>query len=319
MNTVPRSRGVGLRGMAGSGFVRFVVLVEDAVHAVIVMVVRLIGRRQPLIIPFVGYGTPERARIGARVVLGRRVASAQPVPGLDVPRRRPRMRVLRASLSRFLTAELPRVPVTIRMAGGAATTVLSDREGYVDAVVDVPGLDPGWHEVELALADGATVPTKLLVVDPRTRIGVVSDIDDTILETGLTRGLAFLEATLLTEVDDRAPLPGAAALYRALVAVPDGHGRPVFYVSTSPWNLHELLMQFIALRGFPLGPLLLTDWGPGRTGLFRIGAQEHKLTLIRRLLDEHRHLSLVLIGDSGQADPEIYAAVAQESPSRITA
>jgi phosphatidate phosphatase APP1 len=139
------------------------------------------------------------------------------------------------------------------------------------------------------------------------------------VHTGLTRGLEFLRVTLLTDVQDRTPLPGAAALYRALVSSADGAQRPVFYVSTSPWNLHEMLLQFVALRGFPIGPLLLTDWGPSHTGLFRIGAQAHKLGLVRRLLDEHPHLRLVLIGDSGQEDPEIYAALAREVPDRVAA
>lgn len=298
------------------------VLVEDAVQAVMVTVVRTLRRRRPVIVPFVGHGTTSRARIGARVVLGHpkvaEAAAPQAVPGLTEQKRRAHREVLGASLSRFLTIELARVPVTIEPPDGPATTVMSDREGYVDSEVDLPGLEPGWHDVRLSLAgDRAAETAKVLVVDPDATVGVVSDVDDTILETGLTRGLAFLKATLLTDVDKRTPLPGAAALYRALAAPPDGCWRPVFYVSTSPWNLHEMLLQFISLRGFPLGPLLLTDWGPGQAGLFRIGAREHKLTLIRRLIDEHPRLDLVLVGDSGQLDPEIYAAVAQEHPSRI--
>ena len=53
--------------------------------------------------------------------------------------------------------------------------------------------------------------TPVLVVSPDVRLGLVSDVDDTILETGLTRGLEFLRITLLTEVPDRAPLPKADA------------------------------------------------------------------------------------------------------------
>ncbi|OLT09759.1 hypothetical protein BJF78_05910 [Pseudonocardia sp. CNS-139] len=128
-----------------------------------------------------------------------------------------------------------------------------------------------------------------------------------------------MKATLLTPVGERAPLPGAAALYRALVAPAGGPARPVFYVSTSPWNLHEMLLEFIALRRFPLGPLLLTDWGPSRTGIFRIGAQEHKTGLVERALAEHPQLGLVLVGDSGQLDPEIYATLARRHPDRIRA
>ena len=93
----------------------------------------------------------------------------------------------------------------------------------------------------------------------------------------------------------------------------------MFYLSTSPWNLHEVLQEFIALRGFPFGPLLLTDWGPGRGNLFRIGAREHKLGLIGRILAEHPEMELLLVGDTGQLDPEIYATAAREHPGRIRA
>jgi phosphatidate phosphatase APP1 len=249
--------------------------------------------------------------------MGRSAAAPPPEP---TPGARSRWAVLRASVARFLTAELADVPVIVRTPNGSSR-VVGDREGYVDAEVDLPDLPPGWHELGLSLedGDGTVVPAKLLVVDPAARIGLISDVDDTILETGLTRGLAFVKATLLTDVADRAPLPGAAALYRELLRDGDGVERPVFYVSTSPWNLHEMLMQFLVLRGFPLGPLLLTDWGPSHSGLFRIGAQDHKLRLVRRVLADHPGLQLVLVGDSGQLDPEIYATLAREAPDRIRA
>lgn len=93
----------------------------------------------------------------------------------------------------------------------------------------------------------------------------------------------------------------------------------MFYLSTSPWNLYDLLTRFIELRGFPAGPLLLTDWGPSPTGLLRIPAERHKLTLIRQVLAEHPGIGVVLIGDTGQLDPEIYATVATETPDRVRA
>ena len=298
-------------------FVRVAVVVEDVVQRVIVVVLRLLGRHRPLVNPFVAHGTTHRARVGARVDLGRSAAAppAEPTPGA-----RSRWKVLRASAARFLTLELPDVPVIVRTPNGSSK-VMADREGYVDAEVELPGLEPGWHELGLALegGDGSVVPAKLLVVDPAARVGLISDVDDTILETGLTRGLAVVKATLFTDVADRAPLPGAAALYRELLRDGDGVERPVFYVSTSPWNLHEMLMQFLVLRGFPLGPLLLTDWGPSHSGLFRLGAQDHKLRLVRRVLADHPGLQLVLVGDSGQLDPEIYATLAREAPDRIRA
>ena len=64
---------------------------------------------------------------------------------------------------------------------GAVVTVRSDRDGYVDAVVTAPGLAPGWHDVELDLAEGVTVRTPVLVVSPDVQLGLVSDVDDTIV------------------------------------------------------------------------------------------------------------------------------------------
>jgi phosphatidate phosphatase APP1 len=62
--------------------------------------------------------------------------------------------------------------------------------------------------------------------------------------------------------------------------------RPFFYLSTSPWNLASFLAGFLDSHGFPPGPLLLTDWGPGSYGLLRVGTQRHKLTSLRRLAAE---------------------------------
>lgn len=188
--------------------------------------------------------------------------------------------------------------------------------------VDADGLAPGWHELTVSTlwrGTSATRSVPVLVIDPAARIAVISDLDDTVIETGITRGLEFLRLTLFTSVTERTPLPGAAELYRALTEPRGGPHRPVFYLSTSPWNLYELLVRFLVLRGFPAGPMLLTDWGPSRTNLFRVGAEQHKLALIRELLAEHPGLRVVLVGDTGQLDPEIYATVATESPDRVRA
>lgn len=301
--------------------VRAAMAVEGALQVAVLVVLRVRGRHLPMVVPFIGHGTTRRVRVGGRVVLGRPEVAAPPVGVPEAPDPTPRSRraVLRATLARFLTVEVPGAVVTVS-GPGVDTRIRADRDGYLDAVLDVAEpLSPGWHAFELRLHDGAAVSAQVLVVDPEARIGLVSDVDDTIVETGLTRGIEFVRATLLTPVRERTPLPGAAALYRALATPAGAAVRPVFYVSTSPWNLHEMLLEFVVLRRFPLGPLILTDWGPSRSGLFRIGAQEHKGGLVRRMLEEHPQLGLVLVGDSGQLDPEIYATLAREHPDRIRA
>ena len=272
-------------------------------------------------LPFVGHGTPEQVHVRARVVLGS-PATNSAARSVEARGRQTSWRTLRESLAPFLTVELPRNQVTVRGPTGT-TAARCDRQGYLDVAIDAAGLAPGWHEVVVETSwrgRTAVVPVPVHVVDPVADLAVISDLDDTVIETGITRGFEFIRLTLLTSVTERTPLPGAAELYQALVRQRAGTAaRPVFYLSTSPWNLYDLLARFIALRGFPAGPLLLTDWGPSRTNLFRLTAEQHKLTLIRALLAEHPGLGVVLIGDTGQLDPEIYAAAAIEAPDRVRA
>jgi phosphatidate phosphatase APP1 len=309
------------RRRLGAALVRAALAVEDALQALLVRGFGLLGRREVTVLPFLGHGTPRHVQVRARVVLGS-PATNSAARSAEARGRRASWRTLRESLAPFLTVELPRHPVVVRGPAGE-TPARCDRQGYLDVAIDASGLAPGWHEVIVETSwHGRTVsiPAPVLVVDPAADLAVISDLDDTVIETGLTRGLEFLRLTLLTSVTERTPLPGAAELYQALLRRGAGVAtRPVFYLSTSPWNLYDLLARFIALRGFPSGPLLLTDWGPSRTNLFRLSAEQHKLTLIRALLAEHPGLGVVLIGDTGQLDPEIYAAAAIEAPGRVWA
>ena len=260
------------------------------------------------VLPYVGHGTPNTVHVRGRVVLKR----------AEDERRTPRAALI-TGLSRYLSVEVPDVKITIEV-GGHITQAVSGPEGYVEATLTVPELAPGWHPVSFRLAEepASTVEGRLLIPDPAARLSVVSDIDDTVIHTGLTRLIDAVRTTLLTPEDARLPLAGAAELYRGLVAADDGRA-PVFYVSTGAWNLHAMLERFLDRHGFPAGPLLLTDWGPGQGWLFREQSAAVKTRVITQLLREHPQLRWVLVGDSGQDDPEAYAAVALAQPDRIRA
>jgi phosphatidate phosphatase APP1 len=196
--------------------------------------------------------------------------------------------------------------------------VLTDDEGYFRAELhpDPDRLTSPWTEGTVELADdyrGLSEPhtTALLVrvPAPEARIGVLSDIDDTILETGVQRVGRMIRQTITGSALTRSPFPGAAELYRDL----SGDLNPVFYVSSSPWNLHAFLEAFLRHRDFPLGPLLLRDLLGSRAG------REQKAQRIDEILALHPHLPFVLIGDSGEHDPEIYADIVHEHPGRILA
>lgn len=253
------------------------------------------------VVPYVGSGSTARAHLRGRVVLR--------------PSDRRRTPTLLTSLSHYLTVDVRDEPVTVEVAGRRVETV-SGHEGYLEVHVDAQ-LDPGWHDVRWSVA-GTTTSGRLLVVDPQATLGLVSDIDDTVIHTGITRMYEAVRNTLLVAAEDRLPIPGAAQLYQQLVAGDRGRA-PVFYVSTGAWNLYAPMEQFLARHGFPAGPLVMTDWGPGVGWLFREGSVAFKSRMVLDLMAEHPHLRWVLVGDSGEHDPEAYATVVRARADRVAA
>jgi phosphatidate phosphatase APP1 len=123
--------------------------------------------------------------------------------------------------------------------------------------------------------------------------------------------------TLFRDAETRRPVPGMSALYGALLDSSEGR-RAFWYLSTGSWAMYEVLTDFLRHNGFPDGPLLLTDWGANERYVIRSG-REHKRTSLRRLLADLPGQRVVLIGDSGEGDAEVYEEVARDDPARIAA
>src|SRR5690606_7910626 len=77
--------------------------------------------------------------------------------------------------------------------------------------------------------------------------------------------------------------------------------------------------EVFEVHGIPLGPLLLKDYGLAKDMLLSRGHVEHKVASIERILDTHGRLDFVLLGDSSQQDPEVYAEIVRRHPDRIAA
>lgn len=223
---------------------------------------------------------------------------------------------------RFESDEVPGVPLQLRFGLGQ-TEVVSDHEGYYSASIDTAApLGPAlWENATVALADGTlTTPQPVLQVSPQARLGIISDIDDTILHSGVTHWKTAAQLTFLHNARTRKPLKGVAKLYQALQAGADGTQQaPVFYVSSSPWNLYDLLEDFMELNAIPPGPIFLRDLGMDTGKFIKTAGHGHKLERARRLIERFPDLRWVLMGDSGQADAELYADAAQSFGDRIAA
>jgi hypothetical protein len=174
-------------------------------------------------------------------------------------------------------------------------------------------------------------------------VSVISDIDDTIKITEVRDKKATLRNTFLREFQ---AVPGMAEFYQTLARSPlrpsatlspsDGERDGVrgrsdnfdvptnqiafHYISASPWQLYEPLAALVASNGFPAGTFELKEFRWKSRKFFSLFAspEKYKPGVIEPLLKQFPKRKFILIGDSGERDPEIYGALARKFPEQIT-
>lgn len=226
---------------------------------------------------------------------------------------------LRATYERWETDELADVDVEL-LYGAQQQVVTSNDEGYYFAQFELDNEFP-QDDVVIARARGKNgrilAQHPITLVDPDAEFMVISDMDDTVIHTGITNTLIAARSTFLRNAKTRKPLDGVAGLYRALQrGMMEDARNPIFYVSNSGWNMYDLLREFIDLNDIPRGPILLRDWG---INFAEDTTKDHKASTFRELLRRYPGLPAILIGDSGQHDAALYASLAHEFPDRILA
>ena len=271
--------------------------------------------------PFRGHGTPWALYVRGRVVEKKAIMPAAARDSLG--------RNLLNMYRRFTSSAVADARVRARFRG-IEEDAITDIGGYFDFhIAPEAPLDSTqvWHEVALellepdAVEEGAVRATACALV-PTTdaEFGIISDIDDTVIESSAARLLTMLRIVLLNNAYTRLPFKGVTAFYQALQHGEDGdRTNPIFYVSSSPWNIYDLLVDFLDIHGLPAGPLFLRDWSSEQWWVDAMRHMDHKRQLIVSLLDTYPHLPFLLIGDSGQEDPEIYRQIVRDYPGRIAA
>lgn len=198
---------------------------------------------------------------------------------------------------------------------GAEHMVTADRGGIVDAII--PGdFEPGNVEIELWTDDSLVDTANVRIIGQEQGFGIVSDIDDTVMVTALPRPFLAAWNTFVLDEHARSPVAGMAVLYDRLTYLRPNS--PILYLSTGPWNVAPTLKRFLTRNMYPVGPLLLTDWGPTATRAFRSG-QDHKRATLERLAREFAQVKWLLIGDDGQHDEEIYGEFVENHPDNVVA
>lgn len=300
----------------------------------------LFGQSAIRLQPYFGYRNAHRLVISARAL-----RSGKP----DFAKKGGRIQAMRTMIAQFASREVAKLKVVLEVQFPGEEDSLkfecvTDKEGFAEFDVELGDARQlpeftswevaalHWHsEGEDHCAEG-----HVLAPGRNAQLGVISDVDDTIIETGITGGFRQImrnwQRVVAQLPEERIAVPGTDAFYGALgggavlglgeVKVGEQLAatyRPFFYISSSPWNLFSYLVSFLKLRNLPLGPLLLRDWGLDRATFGNSSHGAHKQGALKALLDTYPDMRFALVGDDTQGDLPAYAKIAADYPSRIAA
>lgn len=214
---------------------------------------------------------------------------------------------------RLASSNLRGAPVHASLLGRTGHAV-SGHDGEfeieIEAAPDAP-FPPGPLRATVTVP-GASAEAAVLVVPPEAPFLLVSDLDDTVAVTGVTSPGQLLATTFLEDADTQPAVPGMAALYRCLAAPRAGGAAPALaVVSGSPVQLAPRIARFLERNGFPPAALYLRNLGPGTLS----GYKPPVLARLARRFPQ----PFVLVGDSGEKDPEVYAGFSAAHPRRVLA
>ncbi|MEY8847978.1 App1 family protein [Psychroserpens sp. XS_ASV72] len=238
------------------------------------------------------------------------------------------------SWKRFETDEIKYANLEVLLPNGKRLETTTDDHGYFRIDTQIQDMhtmvnEEGWLNFEWSFSDEMPkrtiqrenrFPGSVLIPSEASDFGVISDIDDTILHTGVVSTLKWrvLVNSIFRSASSRMPLEGTSEFYHKLHRGPSGkNANPIFYVSHSPWNMYRYLDFFLKQNKFPKGPILLRSFKDIFSKKANEKAQKH--IEILQILKTYPRMQFILIGDSGEHDADIYMEVAKAHPEQVKA
>jgi hypothetical protein len=272
------------------------------------------ARQQAWIVPLHGWlFKPEQNSLGRRFALGalRRALDLQPTPDEEP--------VFARRGGPFVVDNVDERELSVRMGDNFVLLEPSGENGHAFGTARLPAAlaaavsRRGWvrYQADAADRDQREFVGAALLLPPRG-VSVISDVDDTIKITQIAERRELLNNTFLRPME---PVPGMVQLYRRWAA----EGAAFHYVTASPWQLYVPLEEFRAAAGFPAGTfdMALFRWKDRTVFNLFVDPDKLKETALETLLTTFPERQFLCVGDSGQHDPELYAAMAREHPQQI--
>ncbi|KAL6242886.1 hypothetical protein RBB50_009986 [Rhinocladiella similis] len=219
--------------------------------------------------------------------------------------------LLLSRLKPFMTTPVANIPITVFFFNdqkSASKSVTTDESGHFNLRA---ALDFVPAQVRVLASDKLSATEDVIVTESKG-ISLISDIDDTIKHSAIASGAReIFKNTFIRELSDLT-IKGVKEWYAKMASM----GVKLHYVSNSPWQLYPLLRSYFALAGLPAGSIHLKQYSGMLQGIFEPAA-ERKRGTINRLMNDFPDRKFILVGDSGEADLEVYTDVVLEYPKRV--
>jgi phosphatidate phosphatase APP1 len=168
-------------------------------------------------------------------------------------------------------------------------------------------------QVRILVSDELSATEEVIITEAQG-VSVISDIDDTIKHSAISSGAReIFRNAFIRDLNDLT-IDGVREWYKRMADM----GVKFHYVSNSPWQLYPVIQRYFSMAGLPPGSFHLKQYSGMLQGIFEPVAERKKSTL-DKIARDFPDRSFILIGDSGEADLEVYTDFVLENPGRVVA
>lgn len=218
---------------------------------------------------------------------------------------------LMARLRPFLTNPMVATAITVFFydeKNSSSRTIETNEAGHFNMRA---ALDFVPTHVRVLASENLSAIEEVKITEPKG-VSLISDVDDTIKHSSIGAGSREIFRNVFIREYADLTIEGVREWYNTMYDM----GVGVHYVSNSPWQLFPVLVSFFRKAGLPPGSYHLKQYSGMLQGIFEPVAERKKGTL-EKIMRDFPERKFILIGDSGEADLEVYTDVVLANPGKI--
>lgn len=211
----------------------------------------------------------------------------------------------------FLTNPMALMPVTVFFFNdeqSKSRNLMTDESGHFTLRAPLPFVPT---HVRVLASEDLSAARPIEIIDP-VGISLISDIDDTVKHSAIANGAKEMFRNTFVRELAELTVDGVSEWYTTLAK----QGVKLHYVSNAPWQLYPLLQRYFKMVGLPPGSFHLKQYSGMLQGIFEPTA-ERKRGALEQLLRDFPDRKFILVGDSGEADLEVYTDIVLANKGRI--